>query len=445
MAATRRDLLLGLMAAPLLPRAARAAVDEAQAIRAAFGGPYQALALRDHVAAIARKVADAETGGRLRVTVELLDSDQVNGAALPDGRVLVTRGLLVLARSEAEVASVLAHEIGHIVAGHAKSRAARPPVDPAVAGLAEVQAEAEFDRAQEQEADRIGIDALARAGFDPGAAPAFLDRLAAAQRLAAALSGRPELASAAISGGDHPETADRAVLARQRAAALPRGATGEDAWLAAIDGLPWGEGAGQIPIRGQAVIDPVAGFRWDAPPGVAVLRQRQRVMGLGPDDSLILFDHLSQPRALPARLFLERVWGRRAGGVQSVGEGDLGGFHAAWGVAGLAIGADRWEALMVVIETAPERRERFNVLTRAGSPAAALVRGAVESFRRIDAAEAAAVRPRRLAIATVQPGDTVAALVARMRVEAAEARFRLLNDIGDDALQPGAKVKLIVE
>ena len=181
----RRDLLLGLMAAPLLPRLARADTPEAREIRAAFGGPYAAPALRDHVARIAQRVADAETGGRLKVTVELLDSDQVNAAALPDGRLLVNRGLLALARSEAELASVLAHEIGHVVAGHARSRAARPPVDPAIAGLAEVQAEAEFDRAQEQEADRIGIAALARAGFDPAAAPAFLARLGAAQRLAA--------------------------------------------------------------------------------------------------------------------------------------------------------------------------------------------------------------------------------------------------------------------
>jgi predicted Zn-dependent protease len=148
---------------------------------------------------------------------------------------------------------------------------------------------------------------------------------------------------------------------------------------------------------------------------------------------------------LPARLFLERVWGRRVGGVQGVGAGDLGGFPAAWGVAGLAIGPDRWEALLVVIETTPERRDRFNILSRAGSPAAAPMRGAVASFHRIGAAEAAAVRPRRLAVAAVRPGDTVADLVGRMRVEAAEAQFRLLNDVTDNTVSPGSRVKLIVE
>ncbi|OWJ66357.1 M48 family metalloprotease [Inquilinus limosus] len=442
MTPSRRHLLLGLAALPLLPRPTLADTAEARAIRATFGGPYDAPALRGHVGRIAQRVADAETGGRLKVAVELLDSDQVNAAALPDGRLLVNRGLLALARSEAELAFVLAHEIGHVVAGHARQGEARPPVDPAIAGMAEVQAEAAFNRGQEREADRIGLDALARAGFDPGAALSFLARFGAAQGLAASLSGRPE--PAAI--GDHPEVAERIAAARAQIAGLPAGEAGEAAWLDAVDGLPWGEGAGQIPIRGQAVIDPVAGFRWDAPPGVALLRQRQRLMGLGPEDSVILFDHLSQPRALPARLFLERVWGRRAGGVQAVGEGDLGGFHAAWGVAGIAVGAERWEALLVAIETTPERRERFTVLTRAGSPAAAPMRGAVEGFRRIGAAEAAAVRPRRLAVVEVRPGDGVADLAGRMRVEAAEAWFRLLNDVPGDA-QPaaGTRVKLIVE
>ena len=102
--------------------------------------------------------------------------------------------------------------------------------------------------------------------------------------------------------------------------------------LDAVDDLPWGEGAGQIPIRGQAVIDPAAGFRWDAPPGVALLRQRQRVMGIGPNDSLILFDHLSQPRALGGEAVPGAGLGPPGGGVQSVGAGDLGGFPAAWGL-----------------------------------------------------------------------------------------------------------------
>lgn len=432
----RRDLLLTAMAAALLPAASRAVaedgVEESEALDA-FGGIFRAPALRDRVAAIGQRIIDAEAGDAMRVSVELLDSERVNAAAGADGRILVTRGLLALARSEAELAFVLAHEVGHVVAGHARQRVERP-ADSGTAG------EAAFDRAQELEADRIGLSGLARAGYDPAAALSFLARLDGYHRLDAALVGRPELALAAANGADHPEMAQRIAAARAQVAALPRGETGEAAWLDAIDGLPWGEGPGQIAFRGRAVIDPVARFRWDAPPGVLLSRRRQSVQGAGPDDSVIVFDH--ETGALPARPALEQ-WGEAMGGVREIEAGILGGFPAAWG---LARPSDGWEAVLAVIETAPERRERFLVLTRSGSPVAGPMRRAIGSFRRIGAAEAAAVRPRRLAVVPVRRRDTAAGLVGRMRVEAPEAWFRLLNDMPADALPaPGAKVRLIVE
>lgn len=428
----RRDLLLAATAAALLPAALRAAaaderVAEDEALDA-FGGVFRAPALRDRVAAIGQRVVDAEAGGRMRVSVELLDSDRVNAAAGADGRILVTRGLL-------------AHEVGHVVAGHIGLRAARS----SETGGTGAAGQAAFDRAQELEADRIGISGMARAGYDPAAAVAFLGRLDAWHRLDAALVGRPELALAAASGGDHPEIADRLAAVRAQAAALPRGETGDAAWFDAVDGLPWGEGPGQIAFRGRSVIDPAARFRWEAPPGVLLTRRRRSVLGSGPDDSIIVFDRLVQPEVPPARPALEQ-WGEAMGGVRGVETGDLGGFAAAWGVVRPAGASKGWDTVLAVIETSAGRRERFMVLTRSGSPAATSMRRAVASFRRIGAAEAAAVRPRRLAVVPVRRRDTVAALAARMRVEATEAWFRLLNDVSGNALPPrGSLVKLIVE
>jgi predicted Zn-dependent protease len=422
------------LAAPLagMRAAADDRVDEDEALNA-FGGVFRAPALRDRVAAIGQRIVDAEAGDALRVSVDLLDSERVNAAAGADGRILVTRGLLALARSEAELAFVLAHEVGHVVAGHARQRTERL-ANPGTAG------EAAFDRAQELEADRIGLSGLARAGYDPAAAVAFLARLDGWHRLDAALVGRPELALAALNGADHPEMAERIAAARAQAAALPRGEAGEAAWLDATDGLPWGEGPGQIAFRGRSVIDPIARFRWEAPPGVLLSRRRRSVQGSGPDGSVIVFDHVAG--ALPARPVLEQ-WGEAMGGVREIESGILGGFQAAWG---LARPSDGWEAVLAVIETAPDRRKRFLVLTRSGSPVAAAMRRAIGSVRRIGAAEAAAVRPRRLDLVPVRRRDKVAGLVGRMRVEVPDAWFRLLNDVPGDALPAsGTKVKLIVE
>lgn len=437
-----RRLLLAASSLALAPRLAIGAADEAREVEEEFAGLYQAPALARGVAQVGQRVADAMTGGSMRVSVDLLDSERANAVALGDGRILVTRGLLALVRSEAELAAVLAHEIGHVMARHAQRRAVRA-ADLAAAGVPAGQ-DAAFDQGQELEADRIGIDAMARAGYDPWAAPAFLARLDASHRLEAQQVGRADLASAAANGADHPETADRVAAAQAQAAALPRGEAGEAGWLAAIDGLPWGESPGQVPIRGQSVIDPVTRFRWDAPPGMLLARRRRSIMGLGPDDAIVVFDHIAQPGALGARLYLERVWAKTVGGVRDVETGNLGGFPAAWGRTRLG-GVEAWDGLLVMIETAPDRRDRFVVLTRDGSPATATARMAATSFRRIGAAEAARVRPRRLAIAIVRPGDSIASLTGRMKVEAPDAWFRLLNDIGDDAPPPGATVKLIVE
>jgi len=154
----------------------------------------------------------------MRVAVDLIDSDRVNAVALPDGRILVTRGLLALARSEAEVAAVLAHEIGHVVATTPGcGRSGRRPT------LISPGRRARPISTRRRSGRPTGSESRpwAAAGYDPGAAPAFLARLDADHRLAAALVGRPELASAAANGADHPETADRVAAARTQAAALP--------------------------------------------------------------------------------------------------------------------------------------------------------------------------------------------------------------------------------
>ena len=95
---------------------------------------------------------------------------------------------------------------------------------------------------------------LRRAGHGCRArlASGFLDDLPVPSGWADLVVACSVVTPAAAHGGDHPETADRVATARARIAALPAGEVGEDSWLSAIDGLPWGEGPGQIPIRGMA-------------------------------------------------------------------------------------------------------------------------------------------------------------------------------------------------
>jgi predicted Zn-dependent protease len=131
----------------------------------------------------------------LKYQVIILNSPSINAFSLPNGRLYITRGLIALANDKAELASVLSHEMGHVIAHHAAIREEQArqvaiinPVvndvlsDPQVGALALAKSKltlaARFRRAQEFEADGIGVGISARAGLTPTGLPDF-DRHAA--------------------------------------------------------------------------------------------------------------------------------------------------------------------------------------------------------------------------------------------------------------------------
>ena len=109
----RRDLIL-VGGAPQKALGAR----EHPKILAKFGGVYGDRAAAGYVAVIGGRLAAASESPNLGFTFTLLDSPVVNAFALPGGFIYISRGLMALAEDEAELAGVLGHEIGHVVARH---------------------------------------------------------------------------------------------------------------------------------------------------------------------------------------------------------------------------------------------------------------------------------------------------------------------------------------
>ena len=163
----------------------------------------------------------------------VVDDKQVNAFCLPGGKVVVYTGIIPVCRSDAGLAVVLGHEISHALARHGAERMAQQQVGAAGAQAAEfglrrsgLSAERQdgllralnagekygllaYGRRQESEADRMGLLLTAAAGYDPGEAPAFWDRMPAA-------GPGPAYAST------HPSHATRiADLKRWQAEALP--------------------------------------------------------------------------------------------------------------------------------------------------------------------------------------------------------------------------------
>ena len=114
--ATGRSSFTGLMS-PAEER--RVGAEQHPQIIAEFGGEYGSPELRAYVTSIGNQLAArTEVAGQLNYTFTILNSDVVNAFALPGGYVYITRGLMALADDEAQLAGVIGHEIGHVVARH---------------------------------------------------------------------------------------------------------------------------------------------------------------------------------------------------------------------------------------------------------------------------------------------------------------------------------------
>lgn len=230
---------------------------------AEFGGVYRG-PQASFVERVGRRVAVqsglSSSGGDFTVT--LLDSPVENAFAIPGGYVYVTRQLLALMNSEAELASVLGHEVGHVAARHSASRnrtAQRTGIAAAVlgavtgsslvargaGGLAQLYT-LRYGRGQEYEADGLGVRYMTAAGYSPYAAADILSALDSSTSLSAEAAGRsgntlPSWAST------HPNGADRVRRAEQLAQATgrpqPAAATQDTAFLRMLDGLPYGQAA----------------------------------------------------------------------------------------------------------------------------------------------------------------------------------------------------------
>jgi predicted Zn-dependent protease len=144
-----------------------------------------------YVSCVARNVTAVMPGGTAW-EVRVFDDKQVNAFALPGGKIGVYTGLLKVAQTQDQLAAVLGHEVAHVIAGHSSERVSESMATQL--GLTVVQASTGVDaqmlgvaanvffllphsRAHESEADLLGMDYMAKAGFDPRASIALWENM----------------------------------------------------------------------------------------------------------------------------------------------------------------------------------------------------------------------------------------------------------------------------
>lgn len=464
------------------PAAEQRAGDRSHAqLVAQFGGAYRG-PVSAYVDQLGRRLAAVSEQPQGPWTFTVLDNPTINAFALPGGYVYVTRGLIALANDEAELAGVIGHEIGHVTAGHGAQRQTRSTVAQigvlaAVIGAAAAGLEgpaldavgqmgsavgagmlASYSRTQEFEADLLGVRYLSRAGLDPFAQADFLESMKAQSALSARLAGGAYDPTRVDFFASHPATADRAReavrAARLEAGARPgEGARNRDRFLAAIDGMTFGDSRAHGFVRGRRFVHPDLRFAFSVPEGFTITNAATQVVARGPRDAALVFDGGDDPGG-PLDAYVARVWAAgiarqaRTGELQGLERIRIGGMEAATAYLPVQTGRGVRVAQLTAIRFGGGRLYRFLGLSGSSDRAArAALDRAARGFERLSPAEAARLQPLRIRVATVRPGDTAESLAARTAFDTARVeRFRVLNGLAPGAQpRPGDRVKLVVE
>jgi predicted Zn-dependent protease len=431
-----------------------------------FGGAYDDPKVTAYVNEVGQRLARSSELAQLQFTFTVVNSDIVNAFALPGGYVYVTRGLLALVSTEAELAGVLGHEIGHVTARHTAQRYSASVAGGLAAGVLGLLIGADvgqnyavgallagYSRDQELEADTLGVRYLTRTNYDPNGMSSFLAKLQADSALSAELAGQPGKADSFDAMQSHPRTADRVreaiQAARAQGASVTNPRVGRDEFLNAIDGMYWGGDPESGFIRDQAFIHPAMRFRFEVPPGFRLFNTETQVLARGPNSTGIKLT--IDPRnsgTMPMRDYLQNVWARGVK-LDNVEQIEVNGMEAATGAVRVNTNSGAMELRLVVFRAAPTRVFRLQFV----APVAEMARRAVEfrtatySFKRLSEQEATAIKPLRIRVVSVGANDTQESLARRMAMhDAALRRFQVLNGLQpNDRLVPGTRVKIIAD
>ncbi len=440
---------------------------------AEFGGLY-AGPQADYVRRVGQKISvqSGLSNSQSDFTISLLNSPVNNAFAIPGGYVYVTRQLLGLMNDEAELASVLGHETGHVAARHSQKRQSAATRNSVLGALGQVLTGVllggnsqigqmlsqgigsatqyftlKFSRAQEYEADDLGVSYLAKAGYDPLASSTMLASLAAQSALDARSrnqDGRatPEWAST------HPDPASRVARAAQKAGmtGVRGGLRNRDVFLTALNGTMYDDDPRQGVIDGQVFRHPELKLMFTVPDGFAMTNGAQAVTvsGNGGQAQFTGAAYNGDLRAYVGAAF------KALAGQGSINFGDVqttrvNGIDAAYARATATTQSGQVDVTIFAYAFDTTHAYHFVIIAPAGSgmgPFSTLT----QSMRRMTATEIAAVKPRKIQVLTVKSSDSVASLSARMAYTTLKTeRFLTLNALPADAvLRSGQRVKIVI-
>lgn len=438
---------------------------ENQKVLKTYGIPENSQNLQAYVNQVGQAVSRDTERPDVQYKFTLLDSPMVNAFAIPGGYIYVTRGLMALANNEAEFASVIAHEIGHITARHSAERYSHGvltslgaiAISAALDNSAATQAlgvgselyMTSYSRKQESQADELGIRYLHKSGYDTFAMAGFLNSLDRDSHLRAEEKGQG--ASGTNYFATHPKTEDRVDQALIRAGTYPvnQKTQNRNEYLRMIDGMIYGDSEKQGFIRGQTFWHPQMDFTFTAPAGFTLSNQPSQVVASSKQTgTVIILDSMANPKGLDPMTYMNQVWlqGKPVTGIEQI---DINGKPAATASLAGTVQGQPVTIRLVAVQWNPNIVFRFQMAipNSAGSGLIEELKRTTYSLRHMTAQEKQSIRALKIKIVTAGMGDTAASLGARMAVDRnREEHFRVLNGLkpGENPVS-GQMYKIVVE
>ena len=396
----------------------------------------------------------------VRYYFHVVAMDEPNAFALPGGHIYVSRGLLALANSEAELANVLGHEIGHVAARHAAQRDTLQKAMSVLSVLGAVGVAVggarpngnggpignpglfSYSRDQEAEADAIGQDLAVQAGVDPMGMANFLRSLDASTRLTQGFSRSTGYFDT------HPATRRRAAEAATSAQVrkwkrAPAIAKTRKEFLARLSGLSIGQPASEGVIEGDRFLHADLGFSLRFPHGWEIQNLPSAVVGIAPDRGAVRMLELQgeggDPRAA-ALGFSEHEHIRLTDG-QSLRLGEFDAYRAQGSIP-TPTGPSDAEITWIAYGGMVYRLSAF--ATRSGSRRyAGVFRSFARGFQKLSPADRAQIDALRRRWVEARAGETLAELGERTHNEWSVNETAVANGLApDEPLRPGLPVKV---
>lgn len=420
-------------------------------------GLYGDDAVQDYVSRLGLTIAARTERPNLPWAFQVVDDPSVNAFALPGGYIFVTRGLLTHLSSEAELASILGHESGHVAARHSVQQISRAQVAQLGLGLGSILSSdvrkysgvagaglgllfLKFGRDDETQADQLGFRYALADGYDVRQMVSVFQMLDQQAKLSG--GGRlPEWQST------HPDPGNRIKATEKRLAAVQEDLNtkrvGRDDFLQMIDGMVYGENPRLGFFKGPLFLHPDLKFQFRFPDGWQTHNGSDAVIGgSSAQDALIELRGARGSAAEASREFFAQE-GLQAG---TLSRSSINGFPAMTGdfSAQAEQGTIRGTAAFIEYGGTTYQITAYSTGDRFTSYRPVFQRS-ITSFDRLTDPKALAAQPMRVKLERAPRSMTLAQFNTQFASNISADEIALINGMGKtDQLRSGQTVKRVL-